>query len=89
MGKLIDADVLKKDLTRFYDGKVSAMQLIDEQPAIVLPQKGYWIPAFDGKCTGGTYWFVCSHCGHIVSGGLQSGKYFCEKCGYDNRGAAK
>lgn len=32
--RLIDADVLKKDLTRFYDNEVTAKQLIDEQPTI-------------------------------------------------------
>lgn len=34
MGRLIDADVLKKDLTRFYDGEVVARKLIDEQPTV-------------------------------------------------------
>ena len=32
--KLIDADVLKADLTRFYDNEVTAKRLIDEQPTI-------------------------------------------------------
>lgn len=35
----IDADSLKEDLTRFYDGEVTARQLIDEQPT-VEPIKG-------------------------------------------------
>ena len=30
----IDADALKKDLSRFYDGEVVARQLIDEQPTV-------------------------------------------------------
>ena len=30
--RLIDADALKKDLTRFYDNEVTARELIDEQP---------------------------------------------------------
>lgn len=30
----IDADELKKDLSRFYDGEVTAKQLIDEQPTV-------------------------------------------------------
>jgi len=34
----IDADALKEDLTRFYDGEVTARNLIDEQPTI-----GGWI----------------------------------------------
>ena len=34
-GRLIDADALKLDLTRFYDGEVTAKRLIDEQPTII------------------------------------------------------
>jgi len=30
----IDADVLKQDLTRFYDGEVTAKELIDTQPTV-------------------------------------------------------
>lgn len=32
--RAIDADVLKKDLTRFYGNEVTAKRLIDEQPTI-------------------------------------------------------
>ena len=39
----IDADALKNDLSRFYDGEVTARQLIDEQPTI-----GGWISVKDG-----------------------------------------
>lgn len=38
----IDADELKKDLTRFYDNEVTAKQLIDEQPTIEPEQR--WTP---------------------------------------------
>ena len=48
-------------------------------------KKGSWIPCNNGKFTGGAYWFSCSKCGHIVPGGLQSGKIFCEACGADMR----
>lgn len=34
MSRLIDADALKEDLTRFYDNEVTARKLIDEQPTI-------------------------------------------------------
>lgn len=34
-GRLIDADVLKNDLTRFYENEVTARQLVDEQPTII------------------------------------------------------
>ena len=40
--RLIDADELKKDLTRFYDNEVTAKQLIDEQPTIEPEHR--WIP---------------------------------------------
>ena len=54
MPRLIDADELKKDLTRFYDGEVTAKQLIDEQPTIYswisvkdrLPQNADHLNAF-------------------------------------------
>ena len=32
--RLVDADALKTDLTRFYDNEVTAKRLIDEQPTI-------------------------------------------------------
>lgn len=32
--RLIDADALKNDLTRFYNNAVTAKQLIDEQPTV-------------------------------------------------------
>ena len=42
--RTIDADALKNDLSRFYDGEVTARQLIDEQPTI-----GGWISVKDRK----------------------------------------
>ena len=39
--RLIDADALKKDLTRFYDNEITAKRLIDEQPTI--EPKTNWI----------------------------------------------
>ena len=42
--RLIDADALKQDLSRFYDGEVTARNLIDEQPTIiVLDTSPKWI----------------------------------------------
>lgn len=39
----IDAEALKKDLTRFYDNEVTARELIDEQPtADVQPVKQWY-----------------------------------------------
>ena len=40
--RLIDADVLKQDLTRFYDGEVTAKELIDAQPTV-----GGWVSVED------------------------------------------
>ncbi len=40
--RLIDADALKEDLTRFYDNEVTARDLIDEQPTV-----GEWISVQD------------------------------------------
>ena len=34
--RLIDADLLKEDLSRFYDGLISARELIDSQPTVEL-----------------------------------------------------
>jgi len=49
----IDADALKNDLSRFYDGEVTARQLIDEQPTI-----GSWISVKDRLPERGTLCFV-------------------------------
>ena len=46
MSRLIDADALKEDLTRFYDNEVTARKLIDEQPTI-QPEPN-WIPCSEG-----------------------------------------
>ena len=54
MSRLIDADALKTDLTRFYDNEVTAKRLIDEQPtidAIPVRQLEYYNDTFDGVLT--------------------------------------
>ena len=62
------------------DAEFTAMDMTIE--ALRSEQRvGKWIPAFDGKFTGGAYWFKCSECQHIVAGGYQSGNFFCENCG--------
>ena len=38
-GRLIDADVLSEDLTRFYENKVTARNLINEQWTIIEATK--------------------------------------------------
>ena len=49
MPRLIDADALKNDLSRFYDGEVTARQLIDEQPTVATDTNvlGKWISVKD------------------------------------------
>ena len=58
MGRLIDADVLKQDLTRFYDNEVTAKQLIDEQPTVYAEpvRMGEWIVTVSNE-------IHCSKCG--------------------------
>lgn len=60
--RLIDGDALKEDLTRFYDGEVTARELIDEQPTIEAEPDNGWIsvkdrlPEDDGKYM---VWYKC------------------------------
>lgn len=87
MPRYIDAEALKKDLTRFYDNEVTAKELIDEQPtADVQPVKhGRWVK---GHC-GVNEYIKCSVCrtrivNTIVSlEGDAAEDYFdlCPKCG--------
>lgn len=44
-------------------------------------KKGEWIPEFDGKFTGGAYWFSCSKCKRIVPEVRNGGWNFCPQCG--------
>lgn len=66
--RLIDADVLKEDLSKFYDGIVTARELIDSQPTVELlkekqPKKGHWIideyDYLDCSCCGESYYTGC------------------------------
>lgn len=76
--RLIDADALKKDLTRFYDNEVTARELIDEQPTIeaesVKPVKSKlsWEHGYN--------WDIwdCGHCGSQ----LRSDANYCDRCGH-------
>lgn len=86
--RLIDADALKKDLTRFYDNEVTARELIDEQPTIEAEpvRHGRWIkmtgmmpPEYHGH-------YECSEC-HWHMKGLRSSwtreeeLTYCPNCG--------
>lgn len=85
--RLIDADFLKEDLTRFYDGEVTARQLIDKQPTVETEQKkGRWV-------TVGERYVKCSECGLETTKNELRGialfgenePYFCPNCGADMR----
>lgn len=44
-------------------------------------KKGEWVPEFDGKFTGGAYWFSCSKCKRIVPDVRNGGWNYCPNCG--------
>ena len=46
--RLIDADLLKEDLTKFYDGIATAKELIDSQPTI--KQTPHWDYFYESAC---------------------------------------
>lgn len=58
-----------------------------ENAPTIEPQrkKGEWIPEFNGKFTGGAYWFSCSKCKRIVPEVRNGGWNFCPNCGADMR----
>ena len=69
--RLIDADLLKQDLSRFYEGVMPARDLIDSQPTVEPERKkGKW------KCD----------VGHWIEGERETGEmidtYACSYCGF-------
>ena len=91
--RLVDADVLTIALKRkapISDAMrvmwAECLEEVRHAPTIDPVRNGKWIPKFNGAFTGGAYWFECSECGHTVAGGLDSGKYFCERCGCNMKG---
>ena len=71
---------------------VQDMNDIDRQTILNLPsadperEKGEWIPEFDGRFTGGAYWFSCSKCKRIVPEVRNGGWNYCPNCGSDMQG---
>ena len=95
--RLIDADVLKQDLSRFYDGIITAKELIDSQPTVELlkeqppRKKGHWIiePEKAGNVT--NYMFRCSicHCGERHAYEDTCVGDYCQWCGAELTKAGK
>ena len=84
MSRLIDADALKAKAFGRRGGLIHTAD-IDAMPTIEEQKKGEWIPEFDGKFTGGAYWFSCSKCKRIVPEVRNGGWNFCPQCGADMR----
>ena len=67
--------------------KTTAYDIIRHLPSAQPERrKAEWIPEFDGKFTGGAYWFSCSKCKRIVPEVRNGGWNFCPNCGADMRG---
>ena len=77
--RLIDADSLKEDLTRFYDGEVTARQLIDEQPT-VEPEQCEWIAKEVDFVPYGLM-VECSKCGRLELVDNALYHKYCPNCG--------
>lgn len=60
-----------------------AINDIKHEPTITVPQrkKERWVPEFNGRFTGGAYWFSCSKCKRIVPDVRNGGWNYCPQCG--------
>lgn len=95
MSDLIDRDFAIKALDSAIDdfddyhenyGIERAQDIISCLPSAQPERKtGEWIPEFDGKFTGGAYWFSCSKCKRIVPDVRNGGWNYCPNCGADMR----
>ena len=77
-GKVVWSDTL----IRLTDAMDALRDMPSAQPE---RKKGEWIPEFNGKFTGGAYWFSCSKCKRIVPEVRNGGWNFCPQCGADMR----
>lgn len=89
--RLIDADKMKADLLtvdpRFKTMIDWCITVLDAQPTIEPKRNnGEWIPSFNGRFTGGAYWFHCSKCERIVPDVRNGGWNFCPNCGANMMG---
>lgn len=89
--RLIDADAIPwTDLNAdMPNSKIRVLitfaDKVNRMPTIEERKKGEWMPAFDGKFTGGAYWFSCSECKRIVPEVRNGGWNFCPNCGANMR----
>lgn len=65
MPRYIDAEALKKDLTRFYDNEVTAKELIDGQPTIEAEPVNSWISVKDRLPDDKERYLICTEGGRI------------------------
>ena len=66
----------------YHKGLIKAHKIIAGLPSAQPEQKkGEWICEYDGKFTGGAYWFSCSKCKRIVPDVRNGGWNFCPNCG--------
>jgi membrane protease subunit (stomatin/prohibitin family) len=80
-------DAEKHAFNSYYKGLIKAHKIIAGlPPAQPERKKGKWICEYDGKFTGGAYWFSCSKCKRIVPEVRNGGWNFCPNCGADMRG---
>lgn len=76
-----DVELYGVPIPEGFDGH-RAVEAIKEIPSAEPERKkGEWIPEFNGKFTGGAYWFSCSKCRRIVPEVRNGGWDFCPNCG--------
>ena len=67
---------------QWFDGMAQAQSILENLPSAQPERKtGEWIPSFNGRFTGGAYWFHCSKCERIVPDVRNGGWSFCPNCG--------
>ena len=93
--RLIDGDALKDRFdnlayddwnqgvsTSWADAFKESADIVEDAPTIEPEHpNGEWIPAFNGRFTGGAYWFSCSKCSRIVPEVRNGGWNYCPNCG--------
>lgn len=88
MSRYVDVEPLDvvgtKGVSKDYaDGMAYVLDLLDNLPTadVESVRNGYWGNMFNGKFTGGAYWYRCSNCGRIVPDVRNGGWNYCPNCG--------